>query len=239
MGSGCTKDQKLQAEELLEFANEFYLNQYITEPTRRQNILDLFFTNNEDLILKIKVEPPTILSDHNFQVINTSFAEEIFENINLSEDESISSFNFSDNQIDWADINIRIASLDWGCLFSGKSPTEMYGALYKHLYLICAETVPKKVFRPKTSIPKDRKILMRNRSNLNKKYYVSNEQGKIKCLSKISKIEKKLIDSHALEEQTKESKAISKIKILPYIFLQLYPLKIKNKNLSWTLYDTK
>lgn len=47
---GGSTDVQLQAVALLELAGEYCMNQYIRAPTRGKNILDLFFTNNEELI---------------------------------------------------------------------------------------------------------------------------------------------------------------------------------------------
>ena len=76
---GGTRVQARQAEELLELSQEFFLNQCINKPTRLNNILDLFFTNNEDFILKTQLEAPTIMSDHNLQCITTCFLYEVSE----------------------------------------------------------------------------------------------------------------------------------------------------------------
>ena len=39
-------EDRIQPSALLEFADELFLHQIITSPTRRNNILDLIFTNN-------------------------------------------------------------------------------------------------------------------------------------------------------------------------------------------------
>ncbi|KAK3879590.1 hypothetical protein Pcinc_015877 [Petrolisthes cinctipes] len=60
---GGSADARQQAKLLLDFANEFMLIENITQPTRGDNILDLFFTSNEELLYNIRVED-TIMSDH-------------------------------------------------------------------------------------------------------------------------------------------------------------------------------
>ena len=47
---------------LLNFLDNHFLSQYINVPTRKQNILDLCFTNNDRLIYSVKSEE-TVLSD--------------------------------------------------------------------------------------------------------------------------------------------------------------------------------
>ncbi|XP_072048916.1 uncharacterized protein [Amphiura filiformis] len=53
---------KVQAETLIEIADQFDLEQMVTEPTRKKKILDLFFTNNSTLVKNVKSTPG--LSDH-------------------------------------------------------------------------------------------------------------------------------------------------------------------------------
>ena len=45
-----TTSERRQAQNLLNFAEEFFLQQYISKSTRKHNILDLVFTNNHHLI---------------------------------------------------------------------------------------------------------------------------------------------------------------------------------------------
>ena len=49
-----------------------FLNQYISQPTREKNILDLFLTNNCNLVLSSTSENCT-LSDHNIVKVNTTY----------------------------------------------------------------------------------------------------------------------------------------------------------------------
>ena len=108
--SGGTRDLQRQAEELLEFAGDYYMDHFIMEPTRRENILDLFFTNSEETILKIEVEPPTLLSDHKLFIVTTSYLHEIPDLENVPDGESLRSLNFNDNQINCVDMNLKFGA---------------------------------------------------------------------------------------------------------------------------------
>ena len=48
-----THENQVQANAFLQFAQEQCLQQYIEEPTRKNNILDVFLTNNDQLIRQI------------------------------------------------------------------------------------------------------------------------------------------------------------------------------------------
>ncbi len=61
---GTTKDEREQAELLLKLTHTCFMSQYILKPTRNNNILDLAFTNNDNLVHHYEVTP-TIFSDHN------------------------------------------------------------------------------------------------------------------------------------------------------------------------------
>ena len=52
--NGGTLDEKAQASELIKVMEEYYLHQVVTEPTRGNNILDLFLTNSPTQSTRIK-----------------------------------------------------------------------------------------------------------------------------------------------------------------------------------------
>ena len=167
--SGGTREQNGQAEDLLALSEEFFLVQCIEEPTRLNNILDLFFTNNEDMILKTHVEAPSTLSDHRLQCITTRLGSTMDElNVELPE-HSFHSLNFTDNTIDWNKINSKIMDVDWDTHFTEKSATQIYSVLTQTLLDICVEEVPEKMPKLKASIPRDRRNLMRKRRRLRMK----------------------------------------------------------------------
>ena len=61
---GGTHENHVQANAFLQFAQEQCLQQYIEEPTRKNNILDVFLTNNDQLTRQIIIIE-TSMSDHN------------------------------------------------------------------------------------------------------------------------------------------------------------------------------
>ena len=66
-----------QAANMIDFLNEFSLSQEVTEGTRGNNILDVIFTNDENLIDDIEVMENFQISDHKFIIanFNKSFAK--------------------------------------------------------------------------------------------------------------------------------------------------------------------
>ena len=216
--NGGTRNLQSQAEALLELSDQLYMNQYVREPTRGTNILDLFFVNDGDLVLKTEVQPPSILSDHQLIVVTTSYSTENDAPFSTEEVKGIRSLNFSDNRIDWLRLDEAINTIDWDILFLEKNPTEMFDLFENSISQICASYVPLKNARLKSSIPKDRKILMRKRCNLNKKITSADELQRCRIIEQIRLIEQKLMDSHTNEMLVNEAKAVSKIKGDPKYF---------------------
>ena len=66
-----THENQVQANAFPQFAQEQCLQQYIEEPTRKNNMLDVFLTNNDQLIRQIIITE-TSMSDHNIIQIQTN-----------------------------------------------------------------------------------------------------------------------------------------------------------------------
>ena len=59
-------------DQLLRFMEKHFLSQYVNQPTRERNILDLLLTNNDNLVLHTSSEETT-LSDHNIVKVHTTY----------------------------------------------------------------------------------------------------------------------------------------------------------------------
>ena len=80
-------EDKLQAKMLIEFVEEHFLQQHVKEATRKENILDLIFTNNQDLIVKCNQIQHSKLSDHKTNVALLSYnlkPQELQEKVNFA-----------------------------------------------------------------------------------------------------------------------------------------------------------
>jgi len=58
-------DEKLALQLLLDFTNDFELEQIVDEPTRESNILDLIFTNNLEIFSDQNIQILRPITDHN------------------------------------------------------------------------------------------------------------------------------------------------------------------------------
>ena len=65
--------EKVQAKLLLEWAEQNFMNQIINTPTRKENILDLVFSNSDNLINGYSTIVNTSFSDHNILQIVSNY----------------------------------------------------------------------------------------------------------------------------------------------------------------------
>ena len=200
-----------QARTLIEFAAEHSLEQYVKAPTRIENILDLFFANNEEMVVDLNVHENSI-SDHKLVI-----AEIALPLINAPQNrgraDGLSSLNFYHSSVNWEEINARLAAIDWRSEFNGEAVDQMYDGICVNLWNICSELVPKKKNPRRNVIPRDRRILMRKRTKWNKKYQKTrNPRIRNNITRQIQIIEDNLKTSLRKERIKGETRAVNAIK---------------------------
>jgi hypothetical protein len=98
------------------------LTQYVEEPTRLKNILDLVFSNDNMLISDIKVEMPFGLSDHNSIIISVAMPSTV-EAENL-----VPARKLLWSKADWSAFASYVRYIDWESLIiEGQSVDELWG----------------------------------------------------------------------------------------------------------------
>merc|ERR1711915_846215 len=75
-----TLDEQKQFNKMMEIMNKYHLVQTLEEKKRKDNTLDLVFTNNLDLIIQIDVTS-IIMSDHDIIEIDTNIVNNTKTNI--------------------------------------------------------------------------------------------------------------------------------------------------------------
>ena len=244
---GGTLEDQAQARVLLDVAEKAFLTQQLTTPTRLTNILDLFFTNNQDAVSDYKVEK-TIFSDHNLITINTAYRKnrtrETHEPIPAST--PFTTYNFYSGDIKWDEVLNSASEVNWDQVLEGNDPNIMLQALTTKLIEICSAHIPVKRWQTKrcSLIPRDRKILMRKRASLNKKMGTAHtEERKREIMANIKEIEHKLKQSHTNQRINEENRAVNNIKQNPKYFFsyckrfskiktQIGPLRNNEGNIS-------
>ena len=114
-------------DKFLNFINESGLLQYVLEPTRHSNVLDLSLTNDSNLISGLQVECP--FSDHN--VIRFS--------VNVNHDHSLLLDNYSVNKFycdfssdDYDGMVSYLMNVDWFHEFTFVFSVEDYWQIFAH-----------------------------------------------------------------------------------------------------------
>ena len=99
---GGTHENQAQANPFLQFAQEQCLQQYIEEPTTKNNILDVFLTNNDQFTRQIIITE-TSMSDHNIIQIET--------NIKIVEEKQ--NHQIKKSNLSYRDLNIFNEDISW------------------------------------------------------------------------------------------------------------------------------
>ena len=184
--SGSTLHMQRQAEALIDFMNEYCLQQWLTEPTRINNILDLFMTNNSSILCQVIVLD-TVVSDHRLILVGTYIDNVNVPHHDYPEAQDFAKLNFNSNLIEWQKLDYDLLQVDWASEPNGMYPSEMLKIISDTLLSNCSKYIPIKGERRKKSvIPKDRKILMRKRTKINHRIMTANTKS---CKETCSKAE--------------------------------------------------
>lgn len=140
---GGTTEDRLQANSLFTMMESLMLKQIIRIPTRGNNILDLFLTNDEDLKSDVRDEDIDIL-DHRLMVVETTLNTKKRPQKDATNTDGFQSMNFFHDSIDWKAINDGISNIDWQEEMNGLTASEMYGLftsklLYIYVYRMSLE----------------------------------------------------------------------------------------------------
>ena len=98
------------------FINNHFLTQYIQENTRKNNILDLFFSNDPNFVQLVKINNINF-SDHNIvKIYNTYFNNLNSDTFNKALDNNNSGIDFSKlnlNSSNFPQINLEFSKINW------------------------------------------------------------------------------------------------------------------------------
>ena len=163
VSSGASSDTANSANCLLSFMSDSLMNQYVTVPTRGSNILDLFITNNDNLVTNVS-SMKTDISDHNMVDIMISFnpASPFRPHVNTFDEDNFRSLDFF--QADFDVLNQKLGAVDWKMLQSSCNDQEFPVLFTDTLFQICKSVVPPK--KVSTGKPKALNALSRKKKKL-------------------------------------------------------------------------
>ena len=213
---GAKLDERMLISYTQELCDKLLLQQIITIPTHRQgNTLDLVFTNKPERAHS-QWARVTALSHHFLVTFNSNELDKIgspHEKPMKNEPEyGFHMLDLQNKQIDWKGLG-KSYKTDWRKLIVGKTKEEAVKSFQDHCIEKTYEQVPKKLGKPsgkKRRIPRDRRILMRRKTKVDKQ--ILNNPLREKLKEERLEIERKILASHKNERKRKEDKAIAACK---------------------------
>jgi len=205
------------------FQNRHFLTQLVKQPTHvAGNILDLVFTNSRHLISEISSNK-TSYSDHHQVEISTFFKSHFArtQNCQRSFSNAFQTLNFFSDDVNWEELENSFQQIDWSSEFENKDLDNNYNHFVTTCENIAKLHVPLKrsVFKRKSKIPRDRRILMRRRTKINKQLQKHQPPSKRQQLVReLVDIELKFQESCNKSHTAQEAKAIDAIKNNPKYF---------------------
>ena len=207
--TGGSTEAQIQARKLKEFMNSFFLDQLVMEDTRQNNILDLFLTNNADIVHNIEVQD-TVLSDHRLLSLEVNIKTDagclIDDN---SARNPLSKLNFFHSTVEWDKINQMLGEIDWQTNLTGKKASEIYDLVCHKVTKVCKIFVPAKRPPKKNLIPRDRHTYFRKIREAQKKLktHITLEKS-LELKDKIKNLETSILLSHQEERKKAEEIAV-------------------------------
>ena len=224
---GACRDEQNIVKSLYDLALEHFLTQEVDQPTHKNgNVLDLLFTNNSHLIHNLCVIP-SFNSDHyriDFTSRYSSSSTHDKDDTQQTQDNEAVGFNrlnFFDDSIDWESLDDELTNYNWSSEFRGMDAAGMMDRFTTVCLSIAEKWVPHRRHSHHSTtkyrnIPRHRRILMRNRTKLNKRYAAAtSETNRHFIHQKLVNIEKELSKSHENQRELEEKRAIEKIKTNP------------------------
>ena len=212
-----------EANYLLDFTDKLLLTQLVKVPTRKTNILDLVFTNDDSLIHNIDQIINSSLSDHNTLVIATDLVTKR-EVVNDSSRDfystNIQKYNLIDaDEEDWRRFELIMDGRDWESV-SKHRVSGRISKLNRNIEQSVYEIFPLKEEKRKgNKIPRFARILMQNKRKLSDKMMRTKSATKlIELQFKLRTVEKRLADSLKMKTQVVEEKVVGQLKKNPGMF---------------------
>ena len=154
---GYTTEEQESAHLLMDFKSKTFTSQYVNIDTRKVsgetgNTLDLFFTNDPELVQDISTED-TIMSDHKMVKVNLGYdisrgesttPEEISNNHQPEETASPSLSQLDLKKADFEKINEQLRNIDWDNLRASNSEEGFVDVFYKEVLQACQDNAPVK-----------------------------------------------------------------------------------------------
>ena len=227
---GRGAEYRLQAETLMEFSKDFCLQQYISTHTREDSILDLFFTNKEDIVQEYDLSPWK-LSDHRLITIKTTVMKyQVDESQTEKQSTGFNRLNLFSPRTNWTAIKKELSQVCWHSFEGNQHPVCLYERIMQVCLEVCSLYSPKRrVDKLKNTIPRDRRVMMRKRAARKRLKLVKSQYNKRLMEERLERMEQELNDSVLREQELAEKTAVEAIKTSPKYFYTFVRNKSKLK----------
>ena len=223
---------------LLDFMSENLCTQHILEPTRMDNVLDLYNSNAEDLISHISTSE-TPLSDHKHVEVFLSYNPCSLTSPTLPDFSGSSFRNVDFNKNDFEELNVSLRIIDWEALSSICKEEEFPQLFTLILLQMCELYCPRKV-SPRVQSASSTHIHSRKKRKLAKQ--LEDAKSNANCpQARIDSHRRKVALAHlnirnAINEDLlyHEQEAVSKVKENPKFFYS-YAKKFSKKKSNITM----
>ena len=194
-GAKCTKGEKEVLDYIVTLMNTHFLTQIVTKPTHvHGNLLDLIFTNNENMLHEVQVIKPYLRSytDHYFIEISTNLQSSTPTITKNTDQRPFHNLNFHSEGIDWQAIKQELSKVNWEHELEHLDPDNIVDAILKISLEVSQKFVPERKSRiVKHKIPRDRRLLMKRRGKINKRLLsMKSDKCKLKLENELIEIEK-------------------------------------------------
>ena len=240
---GAGPDDREMISLLSNLSFDYFLEQQVVNPTHKAgNVLDLIFSNNPDSILSHDIAPTAPVSSHHLIRCTTTLLSPCQTVLEVPDSlTGFSVLNLMSNKTNWENINLCLQLQNWDDHFADLSPSDMLEKFISICEDVATQNSPKRR-RQKTNhpvVPRHRKILMRKRTKLRKKFYrESNQQRRHALQEKLTEIERKLQSSYNTQLEHDEQKAVEAIYANPKYFYSYARDRYKVKSQVGPLLDT-
>ena len=235
------------AQLLINFLQENFMSQYVSTPTRYNNILDLVISNSDRLIHHTEVQP-TNLSDHNIIKVTLPFNPAAASHPEPPSFDPSTFRSLNIHKGDYEQINAQLQLTDWDSLKKSCPARDFPDLLYRTVFNACSKHMPVKAVSP-PSISKParfRKSLTRKKRKLNARLnalrqhqpsspYIQELIEKLR--DDLAVIQLQIKDSIFAQQKFKESKVLDSIKDNPRCFFSYAKQKSKVKSSVGPLID--
>jgi hypothetical protein len=196
------KQDRLQAQRLVEFANKHNLIQQVNVVTHGVETLDIVFTNDDVLISDVCANDHTQFTDHKVLTATLTYSNEDHEH--EQEEDHLLEVGHRLGQLDfnkapWEEIQAKLETVDWDPMKDLSQVNPMLGLNWfnKKVLEILENTVPvrKKRRKGRPRMCRQRRTLWRRLSKI---------KAKIKSATNIHKLTKLMQDRWDLENQLRE-----------------------------------